>query len=57
MAEEETEQVTWVDADGNVTDDPDRAVRGEILQVLPDGTTEATTFVVDGSAPEGGDRP
>lgn len=40
---EETEQVIWVDEDGNVTD-AEHAVGGEILQRQPDGSVISTTF-------------
>jgi len=36
--------IILVDADGLVTDDADRAVRGEIVEELPDGTIRSTLF-------------
>jgi len=51
MAEEPTvvgEQVIWVDAHGDVTQDKAAAVRGEVLQTLSDGTTRSTLFVIEG---------
>lgn len=44
------ETVVWVDGDGHVTDNPDEAVRGEILQRQSDGTTMSTLFTVDSPA-------
>lgn len=49
VAELVKEQVIWVDADGNVTDDPAAAVRGEIIRTFDDGTTENTLFTVEGT--------
>jgi len=42
-----SEQVIWVDANGNVTADKDAAVNGEILETLSDGTIRSTLFVVE----------
>jgi hypothetical protein len=49
-AETVSEQVIWVDADGNVTQDKDKAVEGEIVEKLSDGTTRSTLFVIEDQA-------
>lgn len=40
------EVIVYADADGNVTEDPDRAVRGEIIVTLPGGGVESTLFTL-----------
>jgi hypothetical protein len=47
-------QVIWVDASGKVTEDKDAAVRGELIERLPDGTTRHTLFSVTEPAPTPG---
>jgi hypothetical protein len=44
------ETTIYVDAGGNVTDDPAKAVRGEILERYADGHTESTLFTVEADA-------
>jgi hypothetical protein len=39
-----TEQVIWVDGDGNVLPDQEGAVSGEITVTFPDGRQEHTLF-------------
>jgi hypothetical protein len=39
-------EVIWVDVQGEVTTDPTKAVRGEILETLPDGTVQSTIFTL-----------
>lgn len=41
------EQVIWVDAQGDPTD-KDKAVGGEILETLSDGTIRSTVFTLGG---------
>ena len=41
------EKLVLVDADGNLTEDREVAVRGEVVQALADGTTRSTVFNVD----------
>lgn len=41
------ETLILTDADGNLTEDRDKAVGGEVLQVLEDGTTRSTLFDVE----------
>lgn len=38
------ETLILIDANGDVTEDRDAAVRGEILQTLTDGSTRSTLF-------------
>jgi hypothetical protein len=42
-----TERVIWIDADGHQTDDPKKAVRGEIEVINPDGSHENTLFEIE----------
>lgn len=44
------EVVTFVDAEGNITDDSATAVRGEVVESMSDGTTRTTQFTIDPSA-------
>lgn len=37
-------RIVMIDASGNLTDDPALAVRGEVIQVRPDGTEIYTSF-------------
>ena len=48
MTQPEVLETTLIllDADGNVTEDRDAAVSGEILETLADGTTRSTLFDV-----------
>jgi len=41
------EKLILVDANGNLTEDRDAAVRGEVVQTLADGTTRSTVFNVE----------
>lgn len=41
------ETLILTDADGNITEDRDQAVGGEIVQTLEDGTTRSTLFDLD----------
>ena len=41
------ETTIYVDADGQITTDPAKAVRGEILETHTDGHTESTLFDVN----------
>lgn len=43
------ETLILTDADGNVTENRDEAVGGEVVQRLEDGTTRSTLFEVDPS--------
>jgi hypothetical protein len=45
--EESRETVIWVDEHGQRCE-PDRAVRGEVLEELPDGTARSTLFTLKG---------
>jgi len=45
------EQIIMLDESGNIIDSPERAVRGEIIQTLSDGTELSTIFIVSASEP------
>lgn len=36
-----------VNAAGELTDDRESAVRGEVIETMPDGTKRSTSFTVD----------
>lgn len=40
-------QLILIDKDGQITTDRAAAVRGEILETLPDGSVRSTLFVID----------
>jgi hypothetical protein len=42
-----SETLILIDAAGEVTEDRSRAVRGEILQSMSDGTTLSTLFTIE----------
>lgn len=44
------ETLILTDADGNITEDRDQAVGGEVVQQLEDGTTRSTLFTLDHDA-------
>jgi len=44
---EPTGTLILVDADGKVTDDRDKAVRGEIVEADADGQTTSTMFTIE----------
>ena len=48
-----SEQVIFVDAEGDVTEDKRAAASGEVLQTLSDGTVRSTLFEIDGAAAAG----
>lgn len=37
-------RIIMVDENGDLTDDPARARRGEVIETLPDGTERVTAF-------------